>query len=410
MKRFARLSLDHRVIIDRSSLALISRLTRLSLPSLTVQHRSLSSLPSTQKAAVIRHQTGPVEFVTDYPVPKVGRDEVLAKVLYTGVCQSDLHTKNGTAAGADGKNITNIKLPHIGGHEGIGRIIAIGSDVKNSSNSDSEEIRIGRYVGIRFISRICRRCKYCLAGQEQHCIGGMTNHLHHEDGAFQEYISLDGDNLTLLPDDIDPKEMGPILCAGITAYKCVQKCGIKPGEWLVVIGAAGGMGHLAVQYARVVGARVIAIDGGDHKRDFCLSLGAERYIDFRSVPSIVEQVQRITNGGGAHAVVCAAGSPRAYANAADMLRIGGTLACGGIPPGTPHLETSIGTIVIKGLRIVGSLVGSLRDTMEVVELTRLGKVKPAIEVRPWKDLPKVYEELENDQILGRVVLKIAEDE
>ncbi|WWD17603.1 hypothetical protein CI109_102044 [Kwoniella shandongensis] len=361
-----------------------------------------STLPPTQRAAIIRKQTGPIEFTEDYPVPKLGYNEVLAKVLYTGVCQSDLHTKNGTAAGGDGKNITAIKLPHIGGHEGVGRILAVGEGVKG-------DVRIGGLVGIRFISRICRRCEYCLAGQEQHCIGGMTNHLHHEDGAFQEYIALDGDNLTLLPDDVDPVEIGPILCAGITAYKCVQNCNIKPGEWLVVIGAGGGMGHLAVQYARVVGARVIAIDGGDHKRHFCLSLGAEQYIDFKTVPSIVDEVQRITKGG-AHAVVCAAGSPRAYARAADMLRIGGTLACGGIPPGTPHLETSIGTIVIKGLKIVGSLVGSLKDTMQVVELTRLGRVKPAIEVRPWKDLPKVYDELERDAILGRVVLKIAEDE
>lgn len=158
-----------------------------------------------------------------------------------------------------------------------------------------------------------------------------------------------------------------------------------------------------------MGAQVIAIDGGDSKRDYCLSLGATHYIDHSTVSSIVEEVYRLTHGG-AHAVVCAAGSPRAYANAADMLRIGGTLACGGIPPGSPHLLTSIGAIVIKSLKIVGCLVGSLKETMEAVELTRQGRVKPTIAVRPFTDLPDIYGQLARNEIMGRVVLKVAEDE
>lgn len=163
-----------------------------------------------------------------------------------------------------------------------------------------------------------------------------------------------------------------------------------------------------VQYARVMGARVIAVDGGDAKRDFCLGLGASHYVDFTKVNPVAE-VLRLT-GAGAHSVVCTAGSPRAYAHAADMLRIGGILSCGGIPPGTPHLETSIGAIVIKGLRIVGCLVGSLKETMEAVELTRLGMVKPSIVVKPFEDLPKIYDALEHDGVMGRVVVKIAKDE
>lgn len=124
---------------------------------------------------------------------------------------ADLHTKAGTAAGPDGNPITKVKLPHIGGHEGIGRIIALGSGC-------SDDVKIGSFVGIRFASRICRRCEFCLAGKEQHCTKS-TNHLHHEDGSFQEYISLDAGYLTILPDDIDPVVMGPVLCAGLTAYK-----------------------------------------------------------------------------------------------------------------------------------------------------------------------------------------------
>jgi len=125
----------------------------------------------------------------------------------------DLHTKTGTATGADGKPITNIKFPHVGGHEGVGRIVAFGPNT-----SPSEGFDIGTLVGIRFLSRICHECEYCTTGREQHC-GKATNHLHHEDGSFQEYCVLDTNYLTVLPQDIDPKAAGPALCAGVTAYK-----------------------------------------------------------------------------------------------------------------------------------------------------------------------------------------------
>lgn len=188
------------------------------------------SIPQTQTVALVNTLGGNVEFKTDYPVPIPGRNEVLAKVLYTGVCQSgispthtikspklthhqDLHTKSGTAAGADGNPITQIKLPHVGGHEGIGQIVGLGPDIAKGTG-----LKIGGLVGIRFSSRICRRCEFCLAGTEQYCVQS-TNHLHHEDGSFQEYIALDADYLTVLPDDVDPKVMGPVLCAGVTAYK-----------------------------------------------------------------------------------------------------------------------------------------------------------------------------------------------
>ncbi|KKA21449.1 Alcohol dehydrogenase [Rasamsonia emersonii CBS 393.64] len=355
-------------------------------------------IPKTQTVALVRQLGGPVEFQHDYPVPTPGPNEVLAKVLYTGVCQSDLHTKSGTAAGADGKPITKIKLPHIGGHEGVGRIIALGPGC-------SDDLRIGGLVGIRFSSRICRRCEFCLAGVEQYCIKS-TNHLHHEDGSFQEYIALDADYLTILPDDVDPKLIGPVLCAGVTAYKAVLNANVKVGQWLVVVGAGGGLGHLAVQYARAHGASVIGVDKGDDKRAFVLSLGAAEFIDFTKTPDVIQEVQRITNGG-AHAVVVTAGNAKAFAHAAEMLRVGGTLSCVGIPPGRPFLETPISTIVIRGLKITGNLVGSLKECLEAVELTRRGIVTPNVSVRPFKELPQVYEELEKGDISGRIVLQVA---
>ncbi|KAJ5452815.1 Polyketide synthase enoylreductase [Penicillium cf. griseofulvum] len=358
------------------------------------------NIPQTQTVALVRSLGGEVEFKTDYPVPTPGRNEVLAQVLYTGVCQSDLHTKSGTAAGPDGNPITKIKLPHVGGHEGIGRVVALGPDITHAAG-----LKVGGLVGIRFASRICRRCEFCLAGTEQYCVAS-TNHLHHEDGSFQQYIALDADYLTVLPDDVDAKVMGPVLCAGLTAYKAVLNANVRPGNWLVVVGAGGGLGHLAVQYARAQGALVIGVDTGPGKGDFIKGLGAQEFIDFVTEDP-VKRVQEIT-GLGAHAAVVTAGNAKAFAHACDMLRVGGTLSCVGIPPGRPILETPICTIVIKGLRITGNLVGSLKECMEAVDLVRRGIVNPVVKVRPFKDLPQIYEEMEKGDISGRIVLQITE--
>ena len=127
---------------------------------------------------------------------------------------TDLHTAKGTASGPDGAPITKIKLPHLGGHEGVARIVTLGPNVKPID----DDIRVGRLVGVRFAARVCHRCEYCLAGQEQYC-AKMTNHLHHHDGCFQEYVKLDATYLTLLPDDVDIISTGPTLCAGLTSYK-----------------------------------------------------------------------------------------------------------------------------------------------------------------------------------------------
>lgn len=178
-------------------------------------------------------------------------------------------------------------------------------------------------------------------------------------------------------------------------------------DWLVVVGAGGGLGHIAVQYGLIHGARVLGIDTGSAKKDLITSYGAS-WLDFATSSDLVADVHKIT-GGGANAVVVTAGNAKAFAAAAEMLKIGGTLCCCGIPPGKPYLQTPISTIVIKGLRIKGNLVGNLKECLEAVELVRLGLVKPKVFVRPFKDLPEVYEELERGDVSGRIVLKVGDD-
>ena len=163
-----------------------------------------------------------------------------------------------------------------------------------------------------------------------------------------------------------------------------------------------------VQYGIAHGAQVIGVDGGSEKRDFVLSLGAQEFIDFKTSRNVVEDIHSITNGG-AHAVIVAVGTPRAFAQAADMLRVGGTLCCVGIPPGRAFIETPVSSIVVKGLKITGNLVGSLKECLEAVDLVRRGIVKPKISVRPFRDLPIVYEEMEKGEISGRIVLEVGDE-
>ena len=166
---------------------------------------------------------------------------------------------------------------------------------------------------------------------------------------------------------------------------------------------------LAVQYGRAFGARVIGIDTGDRKKEFVKTLGAEAFIDFAKTADLVAEVQSLTGGLGAHAVVSTTGNPTALTQAADMLRCGGTLSCVGIPPGKTLVQTPVAGIAIKGLKISGNLIGSLRETMEALRYVREGQVKPHVEVRAFRELPTVYEELEKGDILGRVVLKVGDD-
>lgn len=192
-----------------------------------------------------------------------------------------------------------------------------------------------------------------------------------------------------------------------SAYKAIKNAALKPNDHLVVIGAGGGLGQYAVQYGLACGCRTIGIDSGAEKKELVESFGAH-FVDFRQHANLVQHIQSLTSGG-AHAAIAAAGHSSAFAQAASMLRIGGTLCCIGIPPGGGRIETPVSEIVIKGLRIQGNLVGNLKECLEAVELVSVGKVRPKVVVREFRELGKVYEELERGDVAGRVVLKVGED-
>jgi propanol-preferring alcohol dehydrogenase len=190
----------------------------------------------------------------------------------------------------------------------------------------------------------------------------------------QQYCIADGKYTTRIPEGVTDEDAGPIMCGGVTAYTACKRSAVKPGQWIVLPGAGGGLGHFAVQYAKAMGMRVIAIDGGDEKRDLCKRLGAEAYIDFTTSKDIAAEVMALTTYG-AHGVIVTAATRQGYESAPGFLRPGGTLVAVGLPKdptviaGAPPL-----TLALKKLQIVGSVVGTLKDVEEALDFTARGLV------------------------------------
>lgn len=220
------------------------------------------------------------------------------------------------------------KTHGIAGHEGVGRVVALGPGV-----SDTGSWKLGDRAGIKWITDVCRTCHYCkqvYQGGEVMCLH-QTNSGFSTAGTFQEYCVTSADYATHIPDTVTDEEAGPIMCGGVTAYNACKRSKARPGEWIALLGAGGGLGHLGVQYANALGLRVIAVDGGSAKRDLCLRLGAEHYLDFADTPDLAKAVSELTDGLGAHAVIVFAAVAAGYAVAPSLLRSGGTVVAIGLP-------------------------------------------------------------------------------
>lgn len=193
---------------------------------------------------------------------------------------------------------------------------------------------------------------------------------------------------------------------GVTVYRAIKYSQTVPGDWIVLPGAGGGLGHLAIQYARVCGLRVIAVDTGASKKELCLKLGAEKWIDFMECKDIVSEIQTITSGG-AHSAVVTSASSSGYEQAVDYLRSGGTLMAVGLP-GKSTLNASIFFTVFKSISILGSYVGNRQDAVEAISIAARGDVKVHFQTKPLKDLADVYEGMKAGTIAGRIVLDMSQ--
>lgn len=332
--------------------------------------------------AAVAHEFGAALIIEDVPVPQPGPGQALVKLISTGVCHTDLHAIQGDWP-------IPPCLPFIAGHEGVGTVVELGAGVKDLS--------IGQIVGNAWLWSACGSCEYCRTGWETLC-EQQQNGGYSVDGSFGEYMLVDERFAARIPAGVDLTEVAPILCAGVTVYKGLMMTGARPGQWVVVSGI-GGLGHIAVQYARAMGLRVAAVDVSDDKLKLALEHGAELVINADDEDP-AEAVQREI--GGAHAVLVTAVHPAAFAQAIAMARRGGTIVFNGLPPG--DFPAPIFDIVVKGLTVRGSIVGTRQDLVESLDFFARGQIHPTVSTRSLGEINTIFGEMRDGLIDGRVVV------
>ena len=336
----------------------------------------------TMHAAVVE-QFGKPLVLREVAIPTPGPGQILVKTEACGVCHTDLH-----AARGDWPLKPN--PPFIPGHEGIGRVVALGAGVTI--------VKEGDRVGVPWLYSACGHCEYCLTARETVCakaeFGGYT-----KNGGFAEYILADPDYVAHIPKGLSAQAAAPLICAGITTYKGIKVTEARPGEWLVVSGA-GGLGHLAIQYAKIMGLQVCAVDIEDEKLALARQLGADLTVN-ATHPDAADQVKAGTSGG-AHGVLITAPSLGAFKQGVAMTRKRGTCVLVGLPPG--DFPVPLFDVVASCITIRGSFVGNREDMAETLAFAAEGKVKADIELQPLSDVNDVLDRLEHGKVAARVVL------
>ncbi|KAL0580049.1 hypothetical protein V5O48_001984 [Marasmius crinis-equi] len=381
---------------------------------------SSETIPKTQRAGVITQFKQPIEVKNDFPVTQPSElkpGQCLVKLEYSGICHSDVHIRDDDW----GSGALGITLPRVGGHEGIGRVVAIGE------GTYAAHVKVGDRVGLKWFANACLRCEMCRTGWETCCeVARRTVHGHILDGTFAEYAVSFTDYVTPIPEGLDPAEAAPLLCAGLTVYRALKQSNTKAGQWIAITGAGGGLGHLAVQFAVHKGLRVIAIgthslvlsrktsnlyeadraDTGSEKKELCTKLGAERWVDFKESKNLVQDVMEAADGLGPHAAIVAVGHPQPFNDALGYLRMTGTLVAVGMPSRTATLNIPIVLLISKVLNIVGTATGTQQDMEEALKLAQAGKIRCKVDVRKLEDINAVMDDMLKGNVNGRVVLKI----
>jgi propanol-preferring alcohol dehydrogenase len=305
------------------------------------------------KAAVVNSFDHPLK-IEEVPVPEPGPEQVLVRIEACGLCHTDIHA-------ARGEWPVKPAPPFIPGHEGVGIIERLG---EGNHHGLEEGVR----VGLPWLGYACGDCRYCNSGWETLC-PNQLNMGYSINGSFAEYAVGYARHVVRVPDDVDPLDAAPLTCAGVTTYKAVKVSGAGSSSLVAVFGA-GGLGHLAVQYARAAGSSVVGVDVNDARLETARALGAEHTVN-AAEQDPVAAIQKL---GGADVAISTAVTPSAFEQALRSLARGGTLVCVGLPAENA-LKVPIFETVLEGLTIKGSIVGTHRDLEEVFELHRKGRTQ-----------------------------------
>lgn len=307
--------------------------------------------------------------------------EALLKMDCCGVCHTDLHVKNG-----DFGDRTGVIL----GHEGVGVVKQVGPGVTS--------LKVGDRASVAWFYKGCGHCEYCTTGNETLC-RDVLNAGFTADGGMAEECIVVADYAVKVPDGLDSAAASSVTCAGVTTYKAVKVSGIQPGKWIAIYGM-GGLGNLALQYAKnVFNAKVIAIDVNEAQLQFAKEMGADLIVN-SAKEDAAKFIQEKT--GGAHAAVVTAVAKAAFNSAVDAMRAGGRIVAIGLPPDAMSLN--IPRLVLDGIQVVGSLVGTREDLAEAFQFAAEGKVVPKVTKRPLEDINTIFTEMVEGKIKGRMVI------
>jgi propanol-preferring alcohol dehydrogenase len=337
------------------------------------------------KAAVLHEFKQPLVF-EEVPRPQLEPRDVLIKVEACGVCHSDLHVADG-----DWSQLAAIvKRPLILGHEIAGLVIEKGEEV--------HDLRIGDRVGIPWVHWTCGECEFCREGNENLCtkqkITGVT-----VDGGYAEFVKAPASHALKIPDSLSSVEAAPLFCAGVTVFRALKQAKISPGQRLALFGV-GGLGHLAVQIGRGLGADITAIDISDEKLALAKSLGASTVLNAASS----NVVKELRGKGGVHVALVASAARAAYDTAFACVRPTGTLLVVGLPAENICFPPIL--MAAAEIRIQASAVGTRQDVREVLALASGGKIRCLVGTRPLSEANEALDQLRNGQISGRIVLVI----
>ncbi|MFF1903986.1 alcohol dehydrogenase AdhP [Kitasatospora sp. NPDC058218] len=335
------------------------------------------------KAAVVHDFTRPL-VIEDRPVPAPAPHQVLVRIEASGLCHTDIHAAHGDWP-------VKPAPPFVPGHEGVGVVEAAGALVRH--------VQVGERVAIAWLADACGRCDQCVSGWETLCLR-QHNSGYSVDGAYAEYALAHGDYVIPVPDGIDPLDAAPLSCAGVTTYKALKVSGAGPGTRVLVSGI-GGLGHLALQYARISGAETIAVDVTDDKLALARELGADHVLDART-QDVAAEVQRL---GGAHAAVALAVSNASFQAAYGSLRRGGTLVLVALPA-NGKLELPVFETVLNGTKVIGSIVGTRQDLAEVFRLHALGRTRVIRETRRLEEVNTCFDEVLAGKVSARLVFDL----
>jgi len=335
------------------------------------------------KAAVVKDFTAPLE-IMDVPVPEPAAGEVLIRVEASGLCHTDIHAARGDWP-------VKPTPPFVPGHEGVGRVERLGAGVTGLAEGDR--------VALPWLGSACGRCRYCVSGWETLCLD-QRNTGYGIDGGDAEYAVADAGFAVPVPDGVDPVDAAPLTCAGVTTYKAVKVAGTRPTDLVSVVGV-GGLGHLAIQYAAIFGATVVAVDVHQDKLDLAKQLGATHVVDAsREDPAAA--IQRL---GGADIAIALAVAPGSVEKAYASLRRGGRLVLVSLPAdGT--LTLPIFDTVLGGKSVIGSLVGTRQDLVDVFELHRLGRTRVITEDRRLDQVNEAFGEVLAGTVPARRVFRM----